>query len=95
MVHTAVGSSSGKSMQWVSEDHFCVRLDSLFLGNSTLTLNPPQQAATKKSEREARIAEWTLKAFPLQVMVRSEPSPVSSSLETVRIQFGDGTAHIL
>ena len=44
-------------------------------------MKPLQQAAAKKGEREAMIAEWALKVLLLQVMVRSEPWPVSRSLE--------------
>lgn len=35
----------------------------------------------KKAEREAKIALWTLKVIPLQVMVKSDPTPVLRRLE--------------
>ena len=54
---------------------------------SSLTLNDPQQAAAKKSEREAMIAEWTLNVRPLHVIVKSEPCPLLSSLGVVSICF--------
>ena len=49
----------------------------------------------KKLEREAKIALWTLKVIPLQVIVKSDPTPVLRRLEYDQSELENGGSTLL